>query len=182
MAFIAIQPATIHIFKRKDDIVYRKLCAFTDKASEVMLAVSMVGMVIAVFCQVLFRYVLELPLFWTEEAARFLMVFAVYVGCAIGIRRDAHMGFTFIVDHSPRPVQFVMKLLQNLGILALNVYIIYYGMQVVLRNTYQVSPALQIPMWIVYAILPFAGVLACLQVIEKFIDVIAEYTKGGKEA
>ena len=75
-----------------------------------------------------------------------------------------------------------MKLLQNLGILALNVYIIYYGMQVVLRNTYQVSPALQIPMWIVYAILPFAGVLACLQVIEKFIDVIAEYTKGGKEA
>lgn len=161
--------------------MYRKICKLTDKASEVMLFIAMVGMVISVFCQVLFRYVLQLPLFWTEEAARFLMVFAVFVGCSMGIRRDSHLGFTFLRDHCPKPIQLVMKIIANLGVLALNIYIIAYGMQVVLRNTYQISPALQLPMWVIYAILPFTGILTSLQVIEKIIDDILLYKndKGG---
>ena len=161
--------------------MYRKICHITDKAAEVMLVIAMIGMVVSVFCQVLFRYVLALPLFWTEEAARFLMVFAVFIGCSMGIRRNSHLGFTFLRDHCPKPVQLAMKTVANLGILALNVYIVYYGMQVVLRNTYQISPALQMPMWIIYAILPFAGTLTCLQVIEKIIDDFADYKKGDAE-
>ena len=162
---------------RKGDPMYRKICRATDKAAEVMLVIAMIGMVVCVFCQVLFRYVLKLPLFWTEEAARFLMVFAVYIGCSMGIRRDSHLGFTFLRDHCSEPVQLLMKTVANIGILALNVYIVYYGMNVVLRNTYQISPALQMPMWIIYAILPFAGFLACLQVIEKIIDDFADHKK-----
>lgn len=161
--------------------MYRKFCAVLDKLSEVVLAASMLAMLVCVFCQVLFRYVLELPLFWTEESARFLMVFAVFIGCSVGIRRDAHLGFTFLLERCGRRARTGMRLISFLGMLALNVYVTYYGITLVLRNTYQISPALQMPMWIAYCILPLSGVLSSLQIIDKMIGLLRDGPVEGGE-
>ena len=147
--------------------MYRKFCGILNKATEAMLAVSMVGMLVCVFCQVLFRFVLQLPLFWTEESARYLMVFAVFVGCSVGICRDSHLGFTFLLERSGSGAQRIMRTISYIGMFVLNAYIVYYGIQIVLRNTYQLSAALQVPMCIFYCILPLSGVISCLQILNK---------------
>ncbi|MCI8689322.1 MAG: TRAP transporter small permease [Oscillibacter sp.] len=165
--------------------MYRKFCDILNKASEFMLALSMAAMLICVFCQVLFRFVLKLPLFWTEESARYLMVFAVFIGCGVGIRRGSHLGFTFLYDRCGRSLQLVMRLISFFGMFCLNAYIVYYGIGIVLRNTYQISAALQIPMWIIYCILPLSSILSCLQIIDQVIELLCNYrtasTKGGND-
>lgn len=164
--------------------MYRKFCNFVNKASEAVLALAMVAMLVCVFCQVLFRFVLKLPLYWTEESARYLMVFTVFIGCSVGIRRGSHMGFTFLLERCDKLEQIIMRMISYLGMFAFNLYIIYYGITIVTRNTYQISPALQIPMWILYCILPLSGILSCLQIIDQVIVLFhtdkEDNIKGGE--
>lgn len=163
--------------------MYRKFCNILNKLAEASLAISMVAMLVCVFCQVLFRFLLKLPLFWTEETARYLMVFAVFIGCSVGICRDSHLGFTFVLERCSPHLQLIMHMISYVGMFLLNAYIIYYGIMVVLRNTYQISAALQVPMWIFYCILPLSGILSCLQIISKAIELVcssnSSHTEGG---
>ena len=152
--------------------MYHKTCTTLNKIAEASLAVAIVLQVICVFCQVLFRFVLKLPLFWTEEAARYLMVYTVFIGCSVGIYRDAHSGFSYLLEKAPKKLQLAMKMTSYIGMLALNVYIAYYGLNIVTRNTFQVTPALQVPMWIIYCMRPLSGVLCSLQIIAKMLDLL----------
>lgn len=152
--------------------MYQKTCTVINKIAEATLAVAVVAQVICVFCQVLFRFVLKLPLFWTEEAARYLMVYTVFIGCSVGIYRDSHSGFSYLLNKMNKKVQLVMKMTSYVGMLALNLYITYYGINIVTRNTFQVTPALQIPMWFIYCTLPLSGIICSLQIVAKMIALV----------
>lgn len=65
--------------------------------------VAFVGMLLASLGQVLFRYVLEIPVPWTEELARVLFVVAMLLGMAIAIREREHIVVDFLLlKLSPR--------------------------------------------------------------------------------
>jgi len=53
--------------------------------------------------QVLFRYVLKIPFIWSEEFTRFLFIWIVWFGAALGIPRGKHMVIEFIRDRFPEP-------------------------------------------------------------------------------
>jgi C4-dicarboxylate transporter DctQ subunit len=55
-----------------------------------ILALATFGMFIIVFMQVLFRYVLYLPLFWIEETARYLLIFIAMMGGTLAFKDDIH--------------------------------------------------------------------------------------------
>ena len=48
--------------------------------------------------QVVFRYVLDSPLSWSEELARWLFVWSVFLGCALLISQHKHMRMEFLVS------------------------------------------------------------------------------------
>ena len=68
------------------------------KVSKVLLATAMGVMAAVVVLQVLTRYVLKIPLFWTEELARYLMIWAGFLGAAIGISQGVHTSIQWFVD------------------------------------------------------------------------------------
>ena len=145
--------------------MYNNFCTQLNKAVEFVLAVFMFGMLVAIFCQVAFRFVLHMPLAWTEESSRYLMIYVVYLGASVGLYRGTHLGFSFILERVNKRLVTLMSLFTFSGMLAFCIYLIYYGLIIVTRNTYQVTPALQIPMWCVYAVLPLSGTLCAIQVI-----------------
>ncbi|WP_135211250.1 TRAP transporter small permease [Vitreimonas flagellata] len=60
--------------------------------AKIALALSCVGLLILVFCmlvQVVSRYMLAAPLAWTEELARFAMVWAGLLGATVAFHRRA---------------------------------------------------------------------------------------------
>ena len=59
--------------------------------------VAFVGMLLASLGQVLFRYVLEIPVPWTEELARVLFVVSMLLGMAIAIREKEHIVVDFLL-------------------------------------------------------------------------------------
>ncbi len=53
-------------------------------------------MAIVVAVQVFFRYVLNQSLFWSEELARFLLVWLTFFGASVAYYRQANPGIDFL--------------------------------------------------------------------------------------
>jgi len=72
-----------------------------------MLCLGVMGIVL--FTQVVTRYVLNMPLIWSEEAARYLHVWIALFGIHFGLRRNAHIRVTLFVDKLPRTARLAVE-------------------------------------------------------------------------
>ena len=60
------------------------------------------AMTVTVLIQVFFRFVLQSPLRWTEELARYLMIWLVLLASSIAMRNRAHLQVDVLTSALPR--------------------------------------------------------------------------------
>lgn len=82
-------------------------------------AAGFIVMMLAVVGQVVFRYVLEMAVPWTEELARLLFVQSMLFGMAIAIRRHEHIVVDFLFNKLPPRGRDAAALLFDVAILLL---------------------------------------------------------------
>lgn len=75
------------------------------------------AMIGATLAQILFRYFLQIPVTWTEEAARALFVMAMLMGMAFAYRERQHVIVDFLFVKLPAPLQRWLGVVFNLLIL-----------------------------------------------------------------
>jgi len=139
-----------------------KLRSQIDSALEKILVIIMSSMVINVLWQVFSRYILTNPSSFTDELARYLMIWVGVLGAAYVAGKGNHVAITYFSEKfSPNNLKIV-KVAINLIILGFA----FFGMLVGgLRLVYitmvleQLSPSLKIPLGIVYAVIPLSGIL-----------------------
>ena len=73
-----------------------KLTRAIDKTLVAVAMVGFIGMLLSTGGQVLFRYVLKIPVPWTEELARILFILSMFLGIAIAIREKEHIVVNFL--------------------------------------------------------------------------------------
>ena len=132
----------------------KKLSRYTNRFGEVMLVLFLSALTIVVFLQVLFRYVFNLPLFWTEETARYCLIWASMLGAGYALRHGQHIAVTYIVDRLPGGLYWATVRLAQIGVLAIIVVILWGGVELVSITQHQTSPALRIPMAYPYLAMP----------------------------
>jgi len=66
--------------------------------------------IVAMFAQVVFRYVLGAPLSWSEEISRYMFIWLCYLGCYVAIVRNAHVGVDYLTRHLSRAVLVPLNL------------------------------------------------------------------------
>ncbi|MCB1384756.1 MAG: TRAP transporter small permease [Nitratireductor sp.] len=76
------------------------------------------AMILAALGQVVFRYVLEIPVAWTEEAARVLFVLCMVMSIAFAYREHEHVVVDFLFAGFPAGIQRGLALVFNLCIVA----------------------------------------------------------------
>lgn len=82
--------------------------AFAKQFGGIWLGISvvlLVGTVIAVLCQISFRYFLGLPLSWTEEAARLMLVTGVYAALPAAYIRGEHIVVDLWINILPERIR-----------------------------------------------------------------------------
>jgi TRAP-type C4-dicarboxylate transport system permease small subunit len=123
-----------------------------------------------VIMQVFFRYVLQNPLRWTEEAARYLLIWLVLLGSGVAMRNHSHLQVDILTASLPEgPSRVLDAIVTVLTSIFLGIVVVY-GVQLTFNNMRQLSPALKLPMGIVYAALPIGGALTLLECICAFIN------------
>ena len=124
----------------------------------VILTVLLTGM------QVFFRYVLNSPLSWTEELARFALVWLVFWGSAIAIRRKRHLSIPFFVNLLPKKIKIYIDMFNKILIIVFLGILLYTGYEVMLETQEIVTPALGISYLWFYIIVPISCAFMLLQI------------------
>lgn len=155
--------------------ILQKLSATINVWVEYLLFGFGFGMTIVVALQVLFRYGFNQSLFWSEELARYLLVWLSFLGASVAYRRKAHPGIDVLQKRMPKVLQKQCRILVHLVSLALFIVLIYYGCRFAYFVRLQISPALYIPKWIVFGIIPISGSILMIHVLCFLLDEL----KGG---
>lgn len=89
----------------------------------------MLGMTFAAAAQVLIRYVLvdQVPIAWTEELSRLLLVWSAFWGAMLVQRSDEHLSVTVFFDRMPPIVQSVARLCVDVLIVGFLAILVWYG-------------------------------------------------------
>lgn len=142
-----------------------KFVSIINTITRLFLIAIMGVMIVAVFLQVLFRFFLDQPLAWTEELARYLLVWMTFLGSAYAMSVKAHIGTEYIQKFlSPTINKIVLSLAALLSILFFLV-MIHQGYLLAMRSMTQTSPGLLLPMGYVYMVIPISGVLLIINVL-----------------
>ena len=122
-------------------------------------------MVAAVSWQVISRYVFAAPSSWTEEVARFLLIWIGVLGAAYAFRTGVHLGLDVLPQKlSGRPAM-ILKYFTLAVVVLFSVTVLIVGGGALVSLTWelkQYSAVLGLPMSYVYSVIPIAGVLICL--------------------
>ena len=150
--------------------LYKNICHCLNRWIEYLLAVMGLSMALLVAVQVFSRYVLNHSIFWSEELARYLLVWLTFLGATVAYYRGVHPGIDVLYSRLKPPVrQLCDRIVHLISILFFGVMIIY-GFRFAYFIRLQVTPALALPKWVVFAIIPISGSMlllyACLKLAE----------------
>ena len=131
-----------------------------DKLLSIVLISLMALMVLDVTWQIFTRFLTDSPSSWTEELARFLLIWIGLLGAAWAFRKRAHLGLSYLVDKQNAQRQKWLAIFSYLAsaFFALTV-MVYGGSQLVLLTLElnQVSASLGWRIGYVYLVIPASG-------------------------
>lgn len=131
--------------------------------------VTMFGLlVLVVFSQVIARFILNDPFRWSEELARYLQVWMIILTSSICIREGTHLAVDYAVYALPFVYRKLLKLLVLLLMMFYLIIVIVYGARIISVITKQISPAMQIPIYLVYLAVPIGGFLMFIEALISF--------------
>ncbi|MBA9027412.1 MULTISPECIES: TRAP transporter small permease [Bacillaceae] len=138
---------------------------------ESIIAVIFSGMVILTFAQVLSRFVFNISIGWTEEISRYFFVWLIYLSAAMAAKHGRHIRVEIIDTFFPRSISKWFGLLSDILWVAFTIFVAFYGYEMVMMmmGHGQLSPAVQLPMWLVYSIIPIGYALIALRVLQGII-------------
>lgn len=163
--------------KARTDSVLLGALLTAAKASVIAISIVMIFVTLA---QVVFRYLIEAPLPWSEELARYCFVWIVFLGGAIGLSRGFHLGVDLFVNMLPAPARRGLDMLTSALIAAFAVIVIYASFPVINMNMFQRSPALGVQMSWIYVAIPVSMALIFLICVERIVrDLFSSSGRGG---
>jgi TRAP-type C4-dicarboxylate transport system permease small subunit len=138
-------------------------------------------MVFNVIWQVLTRFVLQNPSSYTEEVARYLLIWLGLLGAGYCVGQKSHLAIDILTARFSQPLQSLTSLFSYSVILLFSVVVLIAGGYHLVETTLsfrQTSAALQIPLGYVYLALPFCGLLivfySILSIIEAARTLLAQ--------
>ena len=111
----------------------------------------------SVFLQVLFRYVLELPLPWTEEVAVHLFIWSSFLAAAVITGRDDHFVIDFFTKNLSKRFDWLLSILSTALSLLFVMIVVYKGTAWSVRMLPMRTSVLQMSQGVVYAVIPFSA-------------------------
>jgi TRAP-type C4-dicarboxylate transport system permease small subunit len=136
-------------------------------------------MVLNIAVSVFSRYVLNHSFSWGEELGRYLMIWAGFLGAALAMKADEHIGLTSIVDALPKALGKIVRILARCIVLAFLLIILFNSFRHLKGLNIQRSSAMEVPM-----IVPYFSVTigVFLMAIEEFLHILKALAGGRRAA
>ncbi|MFL2598906.1 MAG: TRAP transporter small permease [Flavobacteriaceae bacterium] len=133
-----------------------------NKIIERFLVLILLGMVLNVIWQVFTRFFTSSPSAFTNELARYLMIWLGILGAAYISGKQEHVAIDFFVKKLNNSLRRFIDRFVLLSILSFAFFVMIIGginLVYITLKLEQYSPSLQIPLALVYSIIPISGLL-----------------------
>ncbi len=139
-------------------------------------------MIIMVLYQVFMRKIVNASPNWTEELARYAMIWSILIASPVLIATKEHIMLDYFLEKLPSNWKKVFVAFSSLLIFVLLGCFTVGGFGIMRTSMAltQTSPGMQIPMWITYIILPLSGIMMIIAQIVALLE-IKEIDKNVKE-
>jgi TRAP-type transport system small permease protein len=134
---------------------------YADLVFSGLLAVLVAVMLVVVGWNVIGRFALGQSLTWSDEAARYLFIWMIFLGAALAHFRAEHISVEFFRDKAPPVVRLAAKVVRELIILGV-LGIMLWGSVQVMQTTFGASALLGVPFNVVNAAVPVSAALMVL--------------------
>lgn len=132
-------------------------------AENILLFMASIILII-VFSQVILRIV-GVSLIWVEELSRFLFIWIVFLGAAVGIRDGVHLNVDYFIEKRKKRTKIVIRYIN--GVLQIFFISILLVFSVILSRIWlgSTSPILGVPIILVYSALPVSAIIMIINTI-----------------
>ena len=158
--------------------MWDKFVRSINKVTELLTSSFLAIMVIIIFVQIVSRVLVQSSFPWTEELARFLMIWVTFLGAAFSFQHGAHIGISMLTNKLPKKLNGIIQLLVGLLCTILFAVLFIKGLELVDKSASQTSPAMRLPMNYVYLIIPISAILLIINVIDVSIKQFIGKWKG----
>ena len=139
----------------------------------VLLIASVAILVFPVSLQIFSRYTTLIPAYiWTEELARFCLVYAVMLGAMLAVREGTHFTVDVYPRLSPR-AGAVVELVSGAFVLLFAFVFLWWGWEFTEFAWWRISELAELPLWTIHMAWPVAGAVWILFQSERMLDAAA---------
>lgn len=173
-------------YTKKDLIWYLKWLSDTvNQISITSIIILTILMAIIVLAQVISRYIFSNSISWSEEIARWLMIWVCFLGSGAAVKSSEHIGLSFIYDRFPKKIQNIVSLFINICIFIFLFFCIVKSIPLAKYVIHQKTPAARISMAWPYSAVPVGSVIMAVHVLlfifENFRDTFLSKKQKIKE-
>ncbi len=149
-----------------------RLSSRINRVMEYLLFGLGLSMALVVAVQVFCRYVLNASLFWSEELARYMLVWLSFFGATVAYHRHLHPGVDLVISRLGRTGQDAAAAFSHLVCMGLGLAMVVAGSRFAWFVRTQVTPALGLPKWLVLAVIPLSGLILFVHALVFFLRTV----------
>ena len=156
-----------------------RILDFLDKIltffEEWTLFVSVIVALVALFVNVVLRYGFNYSLAWSEELVREVIIYTTFIGCSAAVKNRSMIKIDASVQLLPK-LKMPLTYFSNFATIIFASIMIYYGwlMMLLQYRTHQKTIIMEIPLVILYAILPLMGVMMMIRAVQVVYQDVTE--------
>jgi TRAP-type C4-dicarboxylate transport system permease small subunit len=151
-----------------------------DKVLVPVLSALMAGLVIVVTWQVVSRYLLRSPSSYTEEIARFMLIWIGLLGAAHAYRTKMHLGLDLLTARLTGNARLWAELFSAACVAGFSIIVMVVGgaqLVSLIWELEQTSAALGVQIAFIYSVIPLTGAIITLYAVDAALDRIAQHKK-----
>lgn len=148
-----------------------RISILTGAIEKNIVCLSIVLMMINSTANAIGRYFFNQSLFFAEELNQFLIVSVTFIGFAYAVRRGRNIRMTALYDALGHRARKLLSILIAAGTSALMFFLAWLACHYVLelKDINRLSPALQLPVYLIYAVIPLGLAMAGIQYLISLI-------------
>lgn len=135
-----------------------------DRAVGSLCTASLVVMIGSVFAGVVARYVFNSSFTWTEELSLWLFVYVIFLGLPLALRQRIHLSLSLFEHLLSGPWRIAHRFAVD-AVVAYATIVLMLGGIGIMQAIGGVSPSLELPVWMRFAMIPVSGTAALLYLV-----------------
>lgn len=149
----------------------KKILKFYNDLEAHLLVCSLIFTVILIFMQVILRYVFGSSLSWSEELARYIFIWQIWLGTSVAQREQVHVRIEVFGGSKHEVLKKAVRICSDIIWMVFCLILVKYGFELVISIHRRgiLSTAMRIPMYLVYLSLPFSQAVVALRVAGELV-------------